>query len=224
MQRLFGAASTRLGLGPSGARERIVKLGGDVTRVETQGQLVTSIIHPSHEFSRRYPSKEVADGDVSEMANINPEPPRSRFMKELPHHYRIEASGRSEGLVAVSSAGLETLETAPPAEYGGPGDRWSPETLLVAAVADCFILTFRAIARASSLPWVELRCEGEGELDRVERTTRFTGLTLRAFLTLPADADATKAERLLAKAEQSCLVTNSLVCPVTLESHVSVAS
>jgi len=60
----------------------------------------------------------------------------------------------------------------------GPGDRWSPETLLVGALADCFILTFRAVANASSLPWIRLRCEAEGVLDRVERMTRFTAVTL----------------------------------------------
>jgi organic hydroperoxide reductase OsmC/OhrA len=142
-------------------------------------------------------------------------------MQNRPHRYAVEASATSEGPVVVASNGLETLSTAPPAEYGGPGDRWSPETLLVAAVSDCFVLTFRAIARASHLQWVDLRCEAEGELDRVERTTRFTGMTLRAFLTIPAGADVEKAARLLEKAERACLITSSLVCPVKLEPRVA---
>ena len=142
-------------------------------------------------------------------------------MQSLPHRYRVEASATCEGPVAVAASGLETLSTAPPREYDGPGDRWSPETLLVASVVDCFVLTFRAIARASSLAWVDLRCEGEGELDRVERTTRFTGMTVRAFLTIPAAADAEKAGKLLEKAERTCLITNSLVCAVKLEPHVT---
>ena len=70
-------------------------------------------------------------------------------MEELPHHYIVSSSASSEGSVLVEAVGLPSLETAPPAEFGGPGDKWSPESLLVAAVADCFILTFRAIARAS---------------------------------------------------------------------------
>lgn len=142
-------------------------------------------------------------------------------MQSLPHQYRVEAAATFEGAVAVASKGLDTLMTAPPAEYGGPGDRWSPETLLIAAVADCFVLTFRAIARASSLTWVDLRCDAEGELDRVEHVTRFTGMTLRAFLTIPADGDADKATRLLEKAERTCLITNSLACPVELVPHVA---
>lgn len=142
-------------------------------------------------------------------------------MQKLPHLYRVDASASREGLVAVASSGLETLSTAPPAEYGGPGDRWSPETLLVAAVVDCFVLTFRAIARASSLAWSDLRCEAEGELDRVDHTTRFTTIKILAFLTVEVGTDLDKATRLLEKAEGSCLVSSSLVCPVVLEPHVS---
>lgn len=141
-------------------------------------------------------------------------------MKDLPHHYSVEASAALEGPVQLASSGLENLATAPPAEFGGPGDHWSPETLLVASVADCFVLTFRAIARASSLAWTDLRCEAVGELDRIERITRFTGVTIRAVLSLPGDGDASKAKRLLEKAEKTCLITNSLACPVTLEASV----
>lgn len=48
--------------------ETIVKLGGEVTRVETYGELVTSIIHPSHDVQRRY---RVEDGKESPMPAVN---------------------------------------------------------------------------------------------------------------------------------------------------------
>ena len=53
-------------------------------------------------------------------------------MHPYPHHYVVTASAAPEGDVPVSCAGLPGLVTAPPAEFDGPGDRWSPETLLVA--------------------------------------------------------------------------------------------
>ena len=57
---------------PKGDRPNgIVTLGGVVTRVETYGELVTSIINPSHEISRRYRREQVAEGDVSKMDNFN---------------------------------------------------------------------------------------------------------------------------------------------------------
>jgi len=144
-------------------------------------------------------------------------------MQDLPHHYQVSASAETEGHVTLKADDLPQLVTAPPAEFGGPGDQWSPETLLVAAVADSFILTFRAIARASKLEWTNLECSAEGVLERVERVTRFTAVTVRASLTVPAGTDAEKARRLLEKSEAACLVTRSLLAEAHLEAEVIVA-
>ena len=141
-------------------------------------------------------------------------------MNPYPHHYEVRAAGTTESGVAISAEQLLPLHTAPPPQFGGPGDQWSPETLLVAATADCFIFTFRAIARASNMAWSDLTCDADGTLDRVDGVTRFTGLTLHARLVLPVDADVERARRLLEKAEKSCLITNSLAAPDTLTAEV----
>jgi len=141
-------------------------------------------------------------------------------MQSFPHHYQVSARAQLEGEVTLESPGLAPLASAPPTEFGGPGDRWSPETLLVGAVADCFVLSLRAVAKASALPWSGITCRAEGKLDRVERTTRFTEVVLHVELVLPAEADLAKAERVLEKAKTACLVSSSLVCPVTLEKSV----
>ena len=67
-------------------------------------------------------------------------------MKAFPHRYTITARSATAGNVRLGGERLPDLESASPAEFGGPGDQWSPETLLVAAVGDCFIMTFRAVA------------------------------------------------------------------------------
>jgi organic hydroperoxide reductase OsmC/OhrA len=144
-------------------------------------------------------------------------------MQQLPHHYRVAATTRPEDDVALSSAGLDTLASAPPAEYGGPGDKWSPETLLVASVADCFVLSFKAIARASKFEWRSLACDVEGTLDREGKSTRFTGFRIKATLDVPSGADEARARRLLEKAEESCLITQSLKATPTLDATVNVA-
>jgi organic hydroperoxide reductase OsmC/OhrA len=110
----------------------------------------------------------------------------------------------------VAAAGLEQLATAPPAEFDGPGDRWSPESLLAAAVASCFILTFRSIARASQLQWSQLDCDVEATLERREGVMQFTRIVTHAKLTVSADASTLLCERALNKAEEGCLVANSL--------------
>lgn len=143
-------------------------------------------------------------------------------MQNLPHHYVVAASSTPTANVDLTSPGLASLESAAPAEFGGPGDLWSPETLLAAAVADCFILSFRAIARASKLEWESLHCDVEGVLDRVEKVTQFTDFNLKVSLTIPQGTDESKAMRLLEKAEHACLITNSLSSESHLDAEVRV--
>jgi peroxiredoxin-like protein len=131
-------------------------------------------------------------------------------LQNFPHHYVATASGQSAGDLSLASRNVTPMDSAAPEEFGGPGNRWSPETLLVAAVADCFILTFRAIARASKFDWLELSCEVVGTLDRVERVTRFTHFLIKPKLVLSAESDTAMAHKLLEKAEQGCLISNSL--------------
>lgn len=144
-------------------------------------------------------------------------------MHAFPHVYRTSAAADASSNVTVESPGLEAITTTPPPEFGGPEGHWSPETLLSAAVADCFILTFRAIARASKLDWTALRCDVDAILDRADGTMKFTRMDIRAHLTVPADVDHDKADKLLHKAESSCLVTNSLTAELKLETTIQTA-
>lgn len=141
-------------------------------------------------------------------------------MQDFPHFYRVGAAANSVGNVVLSSDGVADLPSAPPAEFGGPGDQWSPESLLIASVADCFVLSFRAIARASRFEWSALDCQAEGTLDRIDRVTQFTELKVIAVLDVPAGSDENKAKRLLEKAEHVCLITNSLKAESHLETTV----
>jgi len=131
-------------------------------------------------------------------------------MHPYPHRYVASAKGAATGEVAVDSPSLSTIRTAPPPEFDGPGGVWSPETLFVASIADCYILTFRALARAAGVEWTELACRVEGVLDRVERVTQFTQYTTHATLRIPAGVDEAKATDLLHRAEERCLIANSL--------------
>ena len=138
----------------------------------------------------------------------------------LPHQYQAKASGKPDTYLNISIANIADMVVAPPAQFGGPGDQWSPEDLFMASIASCFILSFRAIARASKLSWLSIECHSEGILDRLEGKTQFTNIVTTATL-MVADTDSVeKAERLLHKAEQSCLVVNSLTSDSHLECSV----
>jgi organic hydroperoxide reductase OsmC/OhrA len=120
-------------------------------------------------------------------------------MQAFPHHYTVAANGLGTGDIELKGDGLPTLRSASPIAFGGPGDRWSPETLLVASIGDCLILTFRAVARASGFAWTTLECDVTGTLDRPDRTTRFVAFDIRARLCVPAGTDPNCARQLRKK-------------------------
>lgn len=139
------------------------------------------------------------------------------------HFYTATAKATDSGSVNLDIDGLASMKSDAPKEFGGPGDQWSPEDLLVAAVADCFTLSFRAIAAMSKFAWQDITCEATGELDKADTGVQFVGFKVKAQLVIPADADVARAETLLKKAKGACFVTNSLKAPVELELSVTTA-
>lgn len=141
-------------------------------------------------------------------------------MHPFPHHYRVASTAVPQGDIILTSEGIPPLPTVTPPEFDGPGGQWSPETLLVAAVADCFLLTFRGIAKASNLPWIRVSVDCQGTLERPERVSQFTSFTLQARLVLPPEVDEDRARRILTKAEETCLITRSLKGVTHLEMEI----
>jgi uncharacterized OsmC-like protein len=144
-------------------------------------------------------------------------------MDPFPHRYVVRARANGDSDVLLDSPGLPELVARLPAEFDGPGDAWSPETLLVAAIASCYALTVRGIARRSSLPWRALECRVEGRLERIDGVTRFTEIHLHARLHVPAGVKRDLATRVLVKAESTCLVTRSLSAATSLTTAVETA-
>ena len=141
-------------------------------------------------------------------------------MKPLPHNYEVALSGAAVGYATASGCGLPDLTTAPPAEYDGPGDAWSPEHLLLAAISGCFVFTFRAVARASHLEFIDIDARTSGTVDRSDGTTRFTDILVRAAVTPAAGVDAAAVQRAIDKTAARCLVTASLLTPVRVEATI----
>ena len=141
-------------------------------------------------------------------------------MHPYPHLYTASAQARAAGSVRLSAPALPPIDSAPPPQFDGPSGFWSPETLLTAAVADCLILTFRAIARAAHFDWITLDCHTEGTLERIEGQSRFTRFATTARLAVLPGADMLEARRLLERAEHGCLIANSLRAERALATEV----
>ncbi len=141
-------------------------------------------------------------------------------MKPLPHVYEVKLTGGPTGYATVSDLSLPDLRTAPPRDFDGPGDAWSPEQLLVAAVESCFLFTLRAVAAAYKVEFTSLQVSGQGTLEHKSGVTRFTEIELRPILTLAPGADPHKADLALKKSAQVCFVSASLSTPVRVEPEI----
>jgi len=141
-------------------------------------------------------------------------------MKPLPHTYDVHLAGGPAGYARVSLADAPELRAAPPHEFGGPGDAWGPEHLLLAAVETCFLFTLRAVAQASRVEFTALELSGSGTVDRADGALRFTEIVLRPRLTLAPGAERERALRVLEKAEKACLVSASMATPIRLEPEI----
>jgi organic hydroperoxide reductase OsmC/OhrA len=145
-------------------------------------------------------------------------------MHPYPHVYTAGASGAPAGPVPVTAATAPEIATTPPPQFDGPEGYWSPETLLTASVANCFILTFRAVSRAARLEWLRLECDVDATLEKVDGVTQFSRFATRATLTVAPGTDEAKARQLLDKAEHACLIANSLRGARALDARVLTAA
>jgi organic hydroperoxide reductase OsmC/OhrA len=133
-------------------------------------------------------------------------------------YYEAEVEWKQGRLGELKSKGLPSLAVAPPREFEGPGDRWTPEQLSVASITSCFMITFLAIAGNSKLELVSFRVSGRGKLEKVEGVGyQISEVVLKPTLVIRSVADLDRAGRILEKAKKSCLITNSVKSLIKLE-------
>ena len=142
-------------------------------------------------------------------------------MKPFPHTYAVRIAATATGHATLTGSGVEPLPTAAPVEFDGPGDAWSPEQLLLAAAASCYLLTFRAVAKHTRVDFTALSIDVEGVVDHTDGRTRFTEIVLRPTLTLAPGADTRRVRQAFEKAETNCIVTASLATPIRVEPELA---
>ena len=116
------------------------------------------------------------------------------------------------------------IEVATPPQFpkGIPGI-WSPEHLFTASVASCFMTTFLAIAENSKLDFESFECQSKGKLDTVDGKLQMTEVVLAPIVKIAREQDRDKAQRILAKTEAACLITNSIKAKVVMQPVVRVS-
>ncbi len=133
--------------------------------------------------------------------------------------YRVSAwwtSGRT-GLAKCESS-PSTIHFSEAAELGGLEGRWTPEQLLLCALAGCFTTTFHEVARSAKFEFTDLEVEIEGSVRR-SRTAgcNFSEILLRPRLTVASEEQREAGLALLRRAKSVCMISRAITVPQTLE-------
>ncbi|MFF8900105.1 OsmC family protein [Streptomyces lydicus] len=112
--------------------------------------------------------------------------------------------------------------TADPA-FRGSADRWNPEQLLLASLAQCHMLTYLALCSLAGVVVTGYVDDAEGTMaEDGAGGGRFTGVVLRPRVEVASAGDAERARALHGDAHQKCFIANSVNFPVRHEPVVAV--
>jgi peroxiredoxin-like protein len=126
--------------------------------------------------------------------------------------------------LAQSDSAPNAIHFSAPPEFGGLDGRWTPQDLLLAAIASCFATTFLAIAGNSKFEYTDLQVEVESTVRKAESGYSFSEIILRPTVTIQAEENRDRALNLLQKTKAACLVSKALATAPVLESHVEVGN
>ena len=140
------------------------------------------------------------------------------------HAYRVSAwwtSGRT-GL-AKSDSAPNAIHFTAPMEFGGLEGRWTPEELLLAAVAGCYTTTVRAIAGAAQINFTDLQVEASGTVRKAESGYNFSQIIVRPSLKIASADEKDRALDLLKRAEKLCLVSRAIGTTIKFEPQLEIS-
>jgi organic hydroperoxide reductase OsmC/OhrA len=133
------------------------------------------------------------------------------------------SSGRT-GLAKCESS-PNTIHFSEAAEFGGLPGRWTPEQLLLCALAGNFTTTFHDVARSAQFEFTDLEVEVEGTVRR-SRTAgcNFTEILIRPRLTVQSEDQREAGIVLLGRAKSVCMISRAITIPQTFEPCVETAN
>lgn len=141
---------------------------------------------------------------------------------EQAHFYEVSVNWKSGRIGELGSPVLtDRVTVATPPEFTkGVAGIWSPEHLFVAAINSCLMTTFLAIAENFKYNFIDFESKASGKLEIVEGKYMITEVTLSPILTIDDDADKEKGMKILQKAENACLISNSVRSKIIYEPSI----
>ena len=143
-------------------------------------------------------------------------------MEEV-HHYKTKVKWEEGRIGTLSSPTLDSFKVATPPEFPkGVPNTWTPEHLFVASINICLMTTFVAIAENSKLEFESFECEGVGKLEKVDGKFMISEVELNPIVKIKYDKDKERAERIINKAENLCLISNSAKSKIILNPQIKI--
>jgi organic hydroperoxide reductase OsmC/OhrA len=152
----------------------------------------------------------------------------------LEHHYatNIEWTGnRGTGTSGYKAYGRETVITAAGKAsidgssdrvFHGNAERWNPEELLLAALAECHLLSYLHVAASNGVVVTEYSDAATGTMvQTADGGGHFSSVTLRPRVTI-SGGDAQLALALHQEASTKCFIASSVNFPVLHEPEIVV--
>jgi len=102
--------------------------------------------------------------------------------------------------------------------------RWTPEELLLAAVAGYYTTTLRAIAGTAQFDFTDLQVEASGTIRKTESGYNFTQIIVRPNLKIASASEREKALDLLKRAEKLCLVSRAIGTTLKFEPQLEITN
>lgn len=127
------------------------------------------------------------------------------------HYYKTSLKWDEGRIGTLSAETLDSFKVATPPEFpNGVPNTWSPEHLYVASLNACLMTTFLAIAENSKLEVLSFSCQSTGKLEKVDGKFMISEVELTPEIKVSNEKDKERAGRIIVKAEENCLISNSV--------------
>ena len=122
----------------------------------------------------------------------------------------------------IQAAGNPDIEGSADKPFRGTPERWNPEELLLAALAQCHMLSYLHVAVKNGIVVTDYEDDAVGTMLQVGEGGHFTSVVLRPVVTISA-GDPEVARSIHAEASELCFIASSVNFPVLHEPVIRVS-
>ncbi|MFJ7826365.1 OsmC family protein [Psychrobacillus sp. NPDC096623] len=130
-------------------------------------------------------------------------------MTEHYFHLKADWPGNRNDIGTIHAQNLQT-KISIPTEMDGPGIGTNPDEMLLGAATTCYIITLAAMLERSRIEKRSLIVESSAVVDVTNGIFTYKKIIHRPTLEIVNESDAKMANRLLKKAEDTCMISKAL--------------